>query len=175
MGGKQKIFNDSKPIKSLKGYNWTIEYNNSLGEIDLSKIKLHLEPEQKNGYTEGEVLAERFKNNGLNANVLDYLLANPRAIPDDWKVDENGKTRYIFFWGTIYRVSVGNLYVRCLCWGNGAWDWGGNWLSDDFDARNPAALLASPLDSDPKLSFDTLNFEKRLKKVEDILAKHNFV
>jgi len=39
----------------------------------------------------------------MNANVLDYLLAHPELIPEDWK------NKYVFFWGTIYRYSSGGL------------------------------------------------------------------
>lgn len=53
----------------------------------------------------------------LNASVLDYLLANPHLIPEEWK----GKA--VFFWGTIYRHSDGSLDVRYLDWGGGRWGW----------------------------------------------------
>ena len=35
----------------------------------------------------------------LNSNVLDYLLANPHYIPEEWKAPTFGM---VFFWGTIY-------------------------------------------------------------------------
>jgi hypothetical protein len=73
----------------------------------------------------------------LPANVLDYLLANPILIPEEWK----GKA--IFFWGTIYRSSGGSLCVRYLYWGDGAWDWSSGWLDYDFDSGNLALLPAS--------------------------------
>ncbi len=73
----------------------------------------------------------------LNANVLEYLLKNPRAIPEEWK----GK--YVFFWGTIYRRSDGRLYVRCLVWDGSQWYWSYYWLDIDFNGLNPAAVAAS--------------------------------
>jgi hypothetical protein len=72
----------------------------------------------------------------LNANVLDYLLAHPELIPEEWK----GK--YIFFWGTIYRDSGGDLSVRYLYWSGSEWNWDYNWLDDDFNSDNPAALAS---------------------------------
>lgn len=73
----------------------------------------------------------------MNANVLDYLLAHPHLIPEEWK----GK--YVFFWGTIYRNSDGDLYVRCLYWSGDRWDWGYGWLGNDWVGVHPAALRAS--------------------------------
>ena len=72
----------------------------------------------------------------LNANVLDYLLAHPELIPEEWK----GKA--VFFWGTIYRRSDGGLYVRCLYWGGSKWRWHGRWLDNGFNSGNPAALAS---------------------------------
>lgn len=36
----------------------------------------------------------------------------------------------------------GNLYVRYLNWNGSQWNWNYNWLDNDFDADNPAALAA---------------------------------
>lgn len=78
----------------------------------------------------------------LDANVLDYLLAHPEFIPESWKVDEKGRTRCIFFWGTIYRYSDGYLYVRYLCWDVDGWRWYCSWLDYEWSVRSPAAVLA---------------------------------
>ena len=72
----------------------------------------------------------------MNANILDYLLAHPELIPEEWK----GK--YIFFWGTIYRLSDGRLCVRYLIWNGSEWDWSYDWLDDDFNSDSPAALAS---------------------------------
>ena len=125
---------------------WKVEEHKKGGIIkfDASKVSFYLSKKQKNGSIEGNKLREELKDKKvLNANVLDYLLANPKAIPDEWKKDENGNTRFIFFWGTIYRNSDGNLYVRYLSWNDGLWDWGYCWLGRGFDSRNPSAVLAS--------------------------------
>lgn len=73
----------------------------------------------------------------LNATVLDYLLAHPELIPESWK----GK--FVFFWGTIYRVSGGGLYVRCLCWDGDRWDWDYYWLEVVFRSDSPSAVSTS--------------------------------
>lgn len=65
----------------------------------------------------------------LNANVLDFLREHPELIPDEWK----GK--FTFFWGTIYRHRDGDLYVRCLYWDGGRWDWG----CDSLDGKRGQA------------------------------------
>lgn len=76
-----------------------------------------------------EALVDRV---ALNANVLDYLLAHPELIPEDW----NGKS--VFFWGTIYRrLYDGRLFVRYLCSGNT----GIFWLGLDLISIAAVALI----------------------------------
>jgi tetratricopeptide (TPR) repeat protein len=67
----------------------------------------------------------------LNANVLDYLLTHPAAIPENWKTDEVGRPRRISFWGTIYTIPGGSprLAVRYLYWDKSAWKSGYSTLS----------------------------------------------
>lgn len=128
---------------------WTIEKHVGTGmlELDQSRLRLHFSPNQKDGKViEGNKLRKELEENKvpvLNACVLDYLLAHPEIIPEDWKFDENGNTRYVYFWGTVYRDPGGNLCVRYLCWGGGAWDWSYDWLGDGWRVRRPAAVSAS--------------------------------
>lgn len=104
-------------------------------EWDPGKVELYLCDEQKKGSIEGNELRKKLKGKPvMNANVLDYLLAHPELIPEEWK----GK--YIFFWGTIYRHSSGRLYVRYLRWRGDEWDWGFDWLGLHWDDNNPALL-----------------------------------
>jgi len=116
-----------------------VEYHKKGGilEWDLTKVKLHLSPNQQNGKTiKGHELREELANEPvLNANVLDYLLAHPELIPEEWK----GKC--IFFWGTIYRYSGDSLFVRYLCWSGGRWGWDYGWLDGGWDSHSPAACL----------------------------------
>ncbi|MDQ7814550.1 MAG: hypothetical protein RDU25_01965 [Patescibacteria group bacterium] len=114
-------------------------------KFDPSQILLHLEEGQMDGRTivgfelDQELLGKPL----LKANVLDHLLVNTNLIPEAWKVDEHGRARFVYFWGTIYRDSDGDLYVRCLCWSGSQWDWNYDWLGDGFEEQNPAAILAS--------------------------------
>ncbi len=112
---------------------------------DPKKIKLYLSDSQRDEKSiSGQKLRKELeKQKVLNANLLDYLIKNPQLIPEDWKVGENGKTRYIFFWGTIYRDSSDSLYVRYLYWGGGCWRCHYYWLDDDWSASDPSAVLAS--------------------------------
>lgn len=120
---------------------WSVAGHQKGGIIkfDASKIDPYLSKKQKDGTIEGNKLREELKGKKvLNANVLDYLLANPKLIPEGWK----GKG--VFFWGTIYRNSLGYLCVRYLYWNNDAsWDWSNYWLSNSWDPSNPAGLLTS--------------------------------
>lgn len=122
---------------------WRVEEHKKVGQLkwDPKKISLHLSKNQKKGKViEGNKLRKELENQQvLNANVLDYLLANSHLIPEEWK----GK--YVFFWGTIYRRSDGGLCVRCLYWDGGRWGWDYYWLGNGrgWCGSYPAALLAS--------------------------------
>lgn len=69
----------------------------------------------------------------LNANVLDYFLENMKVVPKEWRGEK------IFFWGTIYRASSGNLFVAFLYWIGVGWDYDYMWL--DASIAGPAAVL----------------------------------
>jgi len=118
---------------------WTVEEHKKGGlyKFDPSKISLYLSKKQKKGSIGGNDLRKELTGQPvLNANVLDYLLAHPDLIPEEWK------SKYIFFWGTIYRSSYGGLSVRSLYWDGSKWYWVCHWLDDDFNAGNPAALAS---------------------------------
>jgi hypothetical protein len=115
-----------------------------MGELALTPelLALHLDPGQQDGKSlKGTALRTALAGKPvLTAHVLDYYLAHPELIPESWKYDENGNTRYIYFWGTIYRNSGGSLCVRCLCWHDGRWGWGGLWLDGEWRGQDPAAV-----------------------------------
>lgn len=107
-------------------YNdWKIKQHKKGGrfEWDPAKVDLFLHDKQRAGGITGKKLRKEIADlETFNVNLLDYLLANPSLIPDNWKVDERGKTCYIFFWGTIYyRPSDRGLYVRCLYFNCDRW------------------------------------------------------
>jgi len=119
--------------------NWSVEKHSQSGQMewDPSKVQFYLSKKQMSGLIEGNKLRKELSDkNVLNANVLDYLLKHPGLIPDDWK----GK--FVFFWGTIYRDSDGNLYVRCLYWDYGEWDWSYRWLGNVFSDKDLAAVAS---------------------------------
>lgn len=119
---------------------WSVEQHINRGEFEWgrSKVALFLTEEQKSGSVKGTELRELLAGKSvLNANVLDYLLANPHLIPEEWK----GK--FVFFWGTVYRRSGGGLCVRCLDWDGGRWGWGCRWLGFGWNSGYPALVLAS--------------------------------
>lgn len=122
--------------------SWLIEKHSGhrLWKWNPNSIQLFLSKEQKINYEVGFSLQQTIENQKgkiiLNANVLDYLLANPELIPESWK----GKS--IFFWGTIYR-RFSRFYVRCLRWGDDGWLWGYRRLGLRFYANCQAALASS--------------------------------
>ena len=106
---------------------------------DAAQIELFLSDLQKGGNAiEGNKLRKELNGRPvLNATVLDYLLKHPHLIPKEWK------DKYVFFWGTIYRGSGGNLRVRDLYWNNGEWRYGSARLGFGWYDGHPAALRAS--------------------------------
>jgi hypothetical protein len=126
---------------------WAIEEHQKGGEIefDPKKVEFYLSPNQTGDQSvNGKKLREELKGKKvLNACVLDHLMANTNLIPESWKQDGDGNTRYIYFWGTVYRVSDGDLCVRYLCWDGGQWSWRCYALADDWRSQRPAAVSAS--------------------------------
>ena len=112
--------------------------------LDGKKIKFYLSRKQKKGNIEGTKLRKELAGKPvINACVLDYLLEHTELISEEWKKDEEGNTRYLFFWGTVYRDSDGDLFVRYLYWFGYRWYWNHFWLDSYWGASNPALLLAS--------------------------------
>ncbi len=112
--------------------------------VDGKKIVLHLEQGHRTGSMHGHKLREALRGKSvMNAALLDFLKENPQFIPNYWKVDEKGNTRYIYFWRTVFRSSDGSLYVRCLYWNDGKWIADYRWLGDDWSFFDPAAVSAS--------------------------------
>lgn len=136
---------DASPLIPCTG--WQVEEHRQGGQLkwDPAKVRLRLSPDQQNGkVVKGHQLRKELAEQPvLNANLLDYLIDRPHLIPDNWKQDEQGRTIFIYFWGTIYRASGSRLCVRYLCWGEGRWRAGYGWPSDDWFGQFPAAVLAS--------------------------------
>jgi hypothetical protein len=143
---------DTTSTPKIPSWLKSIEENDiSLGIIEWDKEKykdsLFLSPEQSSGGSiNGEKLLEQIKNKKisvLNSNVLDYLLEHKDEIPEEWKEKtSDGKTKFIYFWGTIFHLSDGSRSVRCLYWDGSDWDGNSDWLSDDWGDRGPAVRLA---------------------------------
>lgn len=122
------------------GMTLEVHQKASLLKWDPAKIELWYTEEQKSGKAiDGEeVLARLSGKVALNANVLDYLLARPFLIPEEWK----GKT--VFFWGTLYLSSDGQDHsVRYLYFQKGVWYSGTTWVGGVRSDMCPAAVLAS--------------------------------
>jgi hypothetical protein len=120
---------------------WEVENHQKSDQLkwDPKKILLHLDETQKNEGIRGKDLRKKLKDTSvLNANVLDYLLANPHLIPDEWK----DVSICIIFWGTIYRHPNGYVCVRFLNWDGISWYGGDFSLSHhNFYLGEFAALL----------------------------------
>ncbi|MFA5986636.1 MAG: hypothetical protein WC819_04800 [Parcubacteria group bacterium] len=120
---------------------WKVERHNKCGQLEWNakKVSLHLSKVQESGkQIKGNQLCKEIeKMPVLNANVLDYLLAHPELIPEEWK------NKVVLFWGTIYCLSDGRLAVRCLSWDGEQWYWHGSGLDGDFRSVHSAVLCAN--------------------------------
>jgi hypothetical protein len=118
-------------------YNWIVKEHQKCGQLRWNPAKVHLWIAGAR-LLKGEELREKLVGKPvLNANVLDYLLAHPELIPEEWKDKD------VFFWGTIYSNDDRHLCVRFLYWHGDRWDWNDRWLAYDWHDDDPAALCAS--------------------------------
>jgi hypothetical protein len=124
---------------------WRVKEHRKSGRWtwNASQVILFLSEFQKNGKEiQGQDLlhGELVSKPRINANVLDFLLKNPRLIPGEWKKDEQGGSCCIFFWGTIYYDSMDNLFVRCLYLNDGEWRGSYSYLENSRGNDDLAAL-----------------------------------
>lgn len=140
-----KLPTDGFSIEKNFGGGWVkVERKKDSLYIDGRKVALHLEEGQKTGVVRGHTLRDALTGKPvLHPNIMDALFDHQHLIPESWKQDEQGRTRYIFFWGVIYRGPDDDLCVRYLYWDEGAWGRDYGWLHGGFDGQRPAAVSAS--------------------------------
>lgn len=133
----------AKPVFS--GGLTFISYKEGIRFPDPSQIEFHLEPEQLNGGSifGTEFLKRLIDKQCLNVGHLDFLRAHPELIPESWKKNENGETRYINFTDTIVRDSSRLQFVFHLYWNGSAWQRGENLLNQKWNSLSVSAILAS--------------------------------
>lgn len=69
------------------------------------------------------VFEEAAKRKPVNATVLDFLLDHQELIPEHWKENERGQTRFIYFCGSVFRSEGGFRWVRYLYWNKDDRNW----------------------------------------------------
>ena len=116
--------------------------------IDGKKVNLVLSERQKgDNEVVGNELRQELEGGEqvlLNSNVLDCIYDHPELFPEHWKRDENGDTRYIFFWGSIFRSpTIGYLRTWCLYWYGDVLKRQHDWLGNDLSRHAPSASVAS--------------------------------
>lgn len=134
-------------VEANTGGGW-VEVKNRKDKLyqDGCEIGLYLSERQKDGQViKGHELRKKVSGKPvLHPNVLDALFEHQHLIPENWKKDENGKIRFIFFWAVIFRDSDdGRLYVRFFYFRDGQWRRYFRWLDRGWRDDSPAALLAS--------------------------------
>lgn len=146
-GFSPKLPFDGARIEKHLGTGWVPVEKRADGlYVDGRKVVFHLSNRQQSGKRlKGYELRNELSGKPvLNANLLDALCENSHLISEDWKKDERGNIRYIYFWGTVYRnLRSDNLYVRYLCFRDGSWGRDYGWLGRDWGGHRPAAVLAS--------------------------------
>lgn len=118
----------------------------ALTELDLTKVQQMTMLKDGETFIQGEEKLKRLKASDyirLDADIFLTLWENQHLIPESWKEKVNGNTRYIFFDGTILRISDGDRCALCLYWGGGAWSWFVSWLDNGWLGNNPSAVLVS--------------------------------
>jgi len=125
-----------------EGWKVVDHCKSGLFKYDPAKVGLYLSKKQQNGKViVGNDLRKELKSQPVyNANLLDFYLKkeNQHLIPEEWN------EKMVFFWGTIYHNSDGDLYVRGLYWNGDRWCWGYLWLLvGEFGGYRPAVVSAS--------------------------------
>lgn len=144
-------FNGAKVEKKPQGTGW-VEVKRVGDKLFVGgrEFILPLVEAQKEGTIRGhELRAEMEKDESANVhpNVIDALVEEyPDLIPDSFKVDEQGRTRYIYLWGAIFRGEH-NLCVRRFYFLGAGWHRYYGDLDFEWDVQLPAARLASPVPS----------------------------
>lgn len=80
----------------------SFKLNPSYTKLDLSRRVKNM---SLSGVDMRKYLAKKWV---MNANILDFLIDHPNLIPENWK------NKVIYFWGTIYGTSNGDIHVSCL-------------------------------------------------------------
>ncbi len=133
---------DANPFDTFaKDDGWSVESHrpHGLWKWDPARVSLYCASEKRHGkniFTGGSMWRELKKKTTLNSNVLSYLLVNQHLIPEEWKKDERGWTRNIFFWGTMFNRPDGSSCSRYLCWEGNRWRTGEGYLGCDLDGEN---------------------------------------
>lgn len=139
LNGSAKIVRIANPSDFSTFGGWIITEKCGYKQLELEKeeFSLYLSDGQiGDKVTTGDILFRELKDFPVaSACVLGELLQNTKCIPQYWK----GKK--VFFWGTIYRGSLCNRFVRYLYEHGGKWYWNYFWLGDNFGKNDFAVML----------------------------------
>ena len=134
---------------TFMGDGWTIEEEDeralTLAKIDLSQVQMVDLLKRSESNIKGEKKLKRLKEAGyicLDAKVFQTLWESKSLIPECWKEKVNGKTRSVFFDGTVLRSPAGIRLVLFLSWFNDMWHRNALWLECDWCRLNVSAVLA---------------------------------
>lgn len=118
----------------------------ALTELDLSKVRFVTTIMEGETTVNGEERLKRLKASGqvrLGGKAFMACWNNRRLLPESWKKDESGNTRYITFDGLTLQNPSGYRYVLCLYWDGSEWHWDYHWLDNDFSTHGRSAVIAS--------------------------------
>lgn len=97
---------------------------------------------------------------------LPGLEAMQKIMEKGTPLEETRDYRWYYFFGSSFRISGGSWFVPCV-YGRGLEPYG-RWLVDELDSGDRVVLLDdSELAPLPSPDFDSLDFDLRLKKLEE--------
>lgn len=123
---------------------WAVEEHVKGGKFKFDPSKIILYFNTNESIVRGPDFEKELKDKLIfNANLLDYLLAHPGLIPEEWKGER------IHFWGTICVSPGGERCIRYLFYrGRDQWGWGCDPINRNFfncgsDNAESAAVRAA--------------------------------
>ncbi len=149
----------------------TVEEHITHKKLDYSKLEAVLMLRSGETYITGHEFLKRLKESRqtlLNGDDLDYLLAHQELIP------ENLKGKYLYAFGSIFRFSVGDLYVRCVFVDDERWVSDLNWLDNSFNELGLALSLADTKKLKTPETVTLESFEalsQRVDRLEKLFSK----
>lgn len=131
-GQAKNIDIDCSAKPSTPDPTWTIVSNQQDGSYLFNPAeagKKIISFESKTAPITGEQMIKKLNGKGLNACVLDYLMAHKELFPEEWK------TKNVVFAGTVFADAHGNKLIKFAYWWDNNQQVGFTYLNEAYDDR----------------------------------------